>query len=144
MIDITYFEELLREKQYKFTVQRKTVLGIFVDYSERHLSAEDVYGILRERSSGIGLATVYRTLELLAELELLKKLDLGDGRSRYEIKPYKRAVRQHHLICISCGKINVVDSLAIQRALNAIELDTGYNIIDQQVKMYGYCRDCRQ
>ncbi|MFA6074391.1 MAG: Fur family transcriptional regulator [Negativicutes bacterium] len=144
MIDIAFFEGLLREKQYKMTVQRKTVLEIFVDFSERHLSAEDVYGILRERASGIGLATVYRTLELLAELELLEKLDLGDGRNRYEMKPLKRSVRHHHLICMSCGKIREVDSAAIQRALNAIEHESGYSIIDHQVKLYGYCHECRK
>lgn len=144
MIDIAYFAELLREKQNKMTTQRKTVLEIFVDYRERHLSAEDVHDLLRERESRIGLATVYRTLELLVELELLKKLDLGDGRSRYEIIPPKRVVRQHQLICINCGKTCEVDSVAIQRALSLVERESGYCIIDQQIKLYGYCSECSE
>lgn len=75
----------IKEHQYKFTTQRKIVLQAFLDSKENHMSAEDVYEIVHEENPAIGLATVYRSLELFTSLELLKKLDFGDGRSRYEL-----------------------------------------------------------
>ena len=143
MINIEYFEELLREKQYKLTLQRKAVLSIFLELPERHLTAEAVYGILSEQQSGIGLATVYRALELFDGLDLLEKSNRGDGCCHYEIKLPRHTLRHHHLICMNCGKICAVESTAVQRALNSIEQKSGYKIIDHQVKLYGYCRDCQ-
>ena len=143
MIESRYFEELLREKRYKLTTQRKTVLQVFIDCSERHLSAEDVHMLLRERASSVGLATVYRTLDLLAGLELLERMDLGDGRLRYEIKQPRRAIRHHHLICMDCGAVHEVIGSAMDGVLSAIEADTGYVIVDHQMKFYGYCNECR-
>ena len=71
------------EKQYKLTPQRQLILQTFIEHQDKHLSAEDVHVIVRLHSAEIGLATVYRTLELFSELEVLQKMDFGDGRSRY-------------------------------------------------------------
>ena len=75
---------MLQERQHKMTPQRQVVLQIFLDHPGEHLSAEDVHGILRDNKSEIGLATVYRSLELLSELGILQKMEFGDGCSRYE------------------------------------------------------------
>ena len=61
-------KQRLQRKQYKLTMQRRTVLEILLEHPGEHLSAEDVYGALRDKSSDVGLATVYRTLELLVQL----------------------------------------------------------------------------
>ena len=74
---------LLKEKQLKMTPQRQRILQVFCEHPDSHLSAEDVYQIVRDDASDIGLATVYRTLELLSELDLLSQINFGDGRSRY-------------------------------------------------------------
>ena len=60
----------LQERQHKLTPQRQTVLQVFVDHPGKHLSAEDVHDILRDKRSEIGLATVYRSLELLCSLSI--------------------------------------------------------------------------
>ena len=73
----------IREHKFKFTTQRQIILQAFLDSKENHMCAEDVYELVREGNPDIGLATVYRSLELFTSLELLKKLDFGDGRSRY-------------------------------------------------------------
>ena len=75
----------LQERQHKMTPQRQIVLQVFMDRPGQHISAEDVHMILRANHSEIGLATVYRSLELLVELGLLQKMEFGDGCSRYEI-----------------------------------------------------------
>ena len=73
----------LQERQHKMTPQRQIVLQIFLNHPGEHLSAEDVHGLLRANHSEIGLATVYRSLELLGELGILQKMEFGDGCSRY-------------------------------------------------------------
>ena len=73
----------LQEHQYKMTPQRKAVLQLFLDRRGEHLSAEDVYDVLRGEKSDIGIATIYRSLELLAELGLLQRVNFDDDRTRY-------------------------------------------------------------
>ena len=93
-------KQKFQEKQYKLTPQRQIILQVFVEHQDKHLSAEDVHVIVRQHSSEIGLATVYRTLELFSELEVLQKMDFGDGRSRYEINETSTPHHHHHLICL--------------------------------------------
>lgn len=133
----------LREKQYKLTPQRQIVLQVFIDRRDEHLSAEDVYTILRSQSSDIGLATVYRTLELLSDLEVLQKLDFGDGRSRYEINETSTPHHHHHLICLACGKVLGFPDDLLENLEATISSNSNFLIVDHQVKFYGYCRNCR-
>jgi len=135
----------LQERQYKLTPQRQTVLQIFLGRAGEHLSAEDVHGILRQNQSEIGLATVYRSLELLSDINILQKMDFGDGRSRYELNETDAKEHQHHhLICLKCGTVKeFADDL-----LEPLELDISkksqFQIIDHQVKFYGYCQECQK
>ena len=78
-------KEQIKTKKYKMTSQRQVVLRAFVESDARHLSAEDVFEIVKKQAPEIGLATVYRTLDLFTEMDLLKKLDFDDGCSRYEL-----------------------------------------------------------
>ena len=96
----------LQARQHKMTPQRQIVLQIFLDHPGEHLSAEDVHGILRDNKSEIGLATVYRSLELLSELGILQKMEFGDGCSRYEVNTTDPSSHHHHhLICTKCGRV---------------------------------------
>src|SRR5689334_12510174 len=104
-INMTDLREKFRERQYKLTSQRQIVLQAFLEHQQEHLSAEEVHNLLRQQSAEIGLATVYRTLELLSELGVLQKMDFGDGRSRYEINETNTPHHHHHLICVACGKV---------------------------------------
>lgn len=92
-ITIEDLKKRLQERRCKMTPQRQTVLQVFLNGENTHLSAEDVHQILRRQSIEIGLATVYRSLELLSDMEILQKNDFGDGRSRYEIN---RLEEKHH------------------------------------------------
>ena len=99
-------KERIKDKKYKLTTQRQTILQAFIDADENHLSAEDVYVLVKEVAPDIGLATIYRTLDLFTELDLLKRLDFGDGRNRYELNDEEFAHFHHHLICVKCGKVS--------------------------------------
>jgi len=142
-INMVDLREKLKEKQYKLTPQRQTILQTFVENHEQHLSAEDVYHIVRQKTPEIGLATVYRTLELLSELEVLQKMDFGDGRSRYEINEANTPHHHHHLICLSCGKVKEFEDDLLETLETAIARKSNFLIMDHQLKFYGYCQECQ-
>jgi len=143
MINMGDLREKLRERQYKLTSQRQTILQSFIDNPDRHLSAEDVYNIVRGQSPDIGLATVYRTLELLSELDILQKLDFGDGRNRYEINEMSTPHHHHHLICLSCGRVREFEDDLLETLETAIARKSKFAIVDHQLKFYGYCQECQ-
>lgn len=131
--------------QYKLTPQRKTVLQIFLDRPGQHLSAEDVHFILRENKYEIGLATVYRSLELLSELNILNFLDFGDGCRRYELNDASPNEHQHHhLICMDCGKVTEFNEDLLGNLEHKIEEECHFKILDHQLKFFGYCEECQK
>lgn len=132
----------IREHKYKFTNQRQIILQAFLDSRENHMSAEDVYEIVRVDNPDIGLATVYRSLELFTQLELLKKLDFGDGRSRYELNDRNINHSHHYLICLGCGKVTEFSYDFLNDIRDKIKKESGFDIVDYQLKFYGYCKDC--
>ena len=133
----------LYERGYKMTPQRKEILQIFVDHPE-HLSAEDVYGLLREKESEIGLATVYRALDLLSKLGILVQIDFGDGCARYELNTADPNVHHHHhLICVKCKKVIEFDEDLLDELEEVISRKSGFQILNHEVKFFGYCKDCQ-
>lgn len=135
----------LQERQHKMTPQRQTVLQIFLDHPGEHLSAEDVHDILRERKVDIGLATVYRSLELLSEIGILQKMEFGDGCSRYEVNTMDPTRHHHHhLICTQCGKVEEFDDDLLEDLEQDIAQKSGFKISDHQVKFFGICKECQE
>ncbi|MCC5467699.1 Fur family transcriptional regulator [Pelosinus baikalensis] len=143
-IDMVDIRQKFQEKQYKLTPQRRIILEAFVDHQDEHLSAEDVHTIVRQHSSEIGLATVYRTLELFSELDVLQKMDFGDGRSRYEINEKTTPHHHHHLICLSCSKVKEFEDDLLETLETVISRKSNFTIVDHQVKFYGYCEECQK
>ena len=137
--------EKLSERGYKMTPQRKEILKIFVERRNfHHMSAEDVYSILRENDSEIGLATVYRALDLLSELGLLVRLDFGDGCARYELNTADPKIHHHHhLICLKCKKVIEFEEDLLDELEKNIADKSGFEILNHEVKFFGYCSDCR-
>ncbi|MBS5336335.1 MAG: transcriptional repressor [Veillonella sp.] len=136
-------KERIKDKKYKLTTQRQTILQAFIDADENHLSAEDVYVLVKEVAPDIGLATIYRTLDLFTELDLLKRLDFGDGRNRYELNDEEFAHFHHHLICVKCGKVSEFEDDMLETLESIIAKKLNFRTIDHQLKVYGYCSDCQ-
>lgn len=137
--------EKLKRRGYKFTPQRKAVLSILSDNMGRHLSSEEIYDYVRVKSPEIGLATVYRTLSLLADLEVLSKLNLDDGFVRYELNDHDGDQHHHHhLICSECGKISEVKEDLLESLEAEIEKKYEFEIKDHKLKFFGLCKACRQ
>lgn len=142
-LNMADLKQKFHERQYKLTSQRQTILQAFVDNPENHLSAEDVYSIVRQHAPEIGLATVYRTLELLSDLDILQKMNFGDGRSRYEINETSSPHHHHHLICLACGKVKEFEDDLLETLETVIARKSKFAIVDHQLKFYGYCQECQ-
>ena len=135
----------LSERKYKMTPQRKEILQIFIDSNEgEHLSAEEVYELLKQKDFDFGLATVYRNVELLNALGILSKIEFGDGRTRYELGAANPQLHQHHhLICLNCKKIIEFEEDLLDDLEAHISKKSGFQILNHEVKFFGYCSDCK-
>ncbi len=110
----------------RHTVQREHVLDVFLS-TEKHLTVQELYDLVRKKHKGIGYATVARTIKLMCESGVCRQVDFGDGSQRFE---HKHGHEHHdHLICLACGKFEEIYS----PELEAIQ--------DQLVKKYGFIQD---
>ncbi len=137
---------VLGRKNKKMTPQRRKILDIFAEHPHEHLSAEEIYDALRlQQETSIGLATVYRTLDLLTELGVLSSIELH-GVNRYELnKSTPDSPHQHHhLICLRCGKVMEFHSPLTAPLEKEIRKQTGFHVHDHQLKFFGYCEDCQR
>lgn len=121
----------MRGRGYKVTPQRVAVLTALV--AEQHQSLEGI----RARCPGVGMVTVYRTLDLLGSLGLVRRLDLGDG-ARYEIAED----HHHHMICESCGDISEFDECPLDPSRLPAR-DRNFEVRSHSVEVYGRCATCR-
>ena len=138
------FKRILREKGLKVTKQRLIVLEVLAENAERHLTAEEIYERVKVENPDIGLATVYRTVQLLLELELIDRINLDDGFVRYEIGDMEKSEhhRHHHLICLRCGNVSAFQNDMLEALETGVKAALGFQVTDHEVKLYGICRDC--
>ncbi len=133
---------------YKMTLPRKLILDV-LSKSKKHLSAEEIYMEVYKTYPGIGLTTIYRTLDILTNIRLVNRYDFGDGRSRYELIRDSKDKHHHHLICLNCGKIiNYSDFIDEEiRLFDKLEklLSEKHNfeIKYHHVSFYGLCERCK-
>jgi Fur family ferric uptake transcriptional regulator len=106
------------------------------------LTAQEIQDKLRASDRSVGIASVYRILELLTREGFVQKIDLGSGIYRYEpIQPH--GDHHHHLVCDSCGKVEPFEDNALERALGRVEQSSGYDVSLHDVVLHGSCGDCR-
>lgn len=136
------YERILQKEGYKLTNQRKDILNAMFENRHEHLSSEDVYEITSKDNPELGIATVYRTLQLFEKLNIVYKISFGDGCSRYELNLGTEAHHHHHLICLKCGKVSEVKLDLLEALEDEIEREVNFKIVDHNVKFYGYCQEC--
>ena len=105
---IDKIKQQLQSQGYKLTPQREATVRVLLENEEDHLSAEDVFMLVKDKAPEIGLATVYRTLELLSELHVVEKMNFGDGVARYDLRTDNNKHHHHHLICVQCGTMSEI------------------------------------
>ena len=137
-------KERLKETGFKVTPQRRAIVEILLKNKDKHLSSEEIYDLVRVDCPEIGLATVYRTMQLLDEVGAISKLNLDDGCIRYEIDlSDSDSHHHHHLICKKCGNIIEVKEDLLDDIEEQIERIYKFGIVDHDVKFYGLCEDCK-
>lgn len=136
-------KEMLKEEGYKLTTQRRVILDAIVENQEKHLSPEEIYGIVKQKYPDIGIATVYRTLQLLEKFNIIYRVNFDDGYNRYELNYDSENHHHHHLICLKCGRVVEVKLDLLENLENEIEEENGFKIVDHNVKFFGYCDNCQ-
>ncbi|OMF38727.1 transcriptional repressor [Paenibacillus sp. FSL H8-0548] len=129
---------------YKLTTQREIILQVLLENEADHLSAEGVYMLVKQKHSVIGLATVYRTLELLAELHVVEKMNFGDGVARYDLRGEEDKHMHHHLICNECGSLKEIKEDWLFEIEQRIEKEFGFKVIDHRLDFTGTYKTCDQ
>lgn len=138
---IRTFARYLSSKNLRLTKERKAVLQqIFVHPG--HLEAEELWHNLRRKKKRASRATIYRTLDLLVESGIVRKVDLGHGHSHYEL------VLDHphheHMICLNCGKVIEFSDKTMERTLNKLCKKRGFEHASHRFQIFGYCDRCRK
>jgi Fur family ferric uptake transcriptional regulator len=127
----------LREKGYRLTPQRELVLAAVMELE--HATPEQVATQVQRTASGINISTVYRTLELLEELGLVRHAHLGHGAPSY----HPAGHHQHlHLVCRDCGAVSQVGMEVAGDLTDRLAADVGFSVDLEHFAIYGRCRDC--
>jgi Fur family ferric uptake transcriptional regulator len=106
------------------------------------LTAQQIDDRLRAQGRSVGRASVYRILELLTELRLVQKIDVGQGVARYE-RHQSDGDHHHHLVCDSCGQIEPFEDPALEQAIERVSRKLSFAVDDHDVVLHGACSDCR-
>jgi Fur family ferric uptake transcriptional regulator len=105
------------------------------------LSAQEIHHQLRRARRPVGIASVYRALETLTDLRLVKRVDAGDGIARFEPAPID-GDHHHHLVCRDCGKVEAFSDSRLERAIDRVAGGLGYSVDEHEVVLVGACADC--
>jgi Fur family ferric uptake transcriptional regulator len=106
------------------------------------LTAAEIEEDLRRQGHRVGLASVYRTLELLADMRLVGRLDVGQGIARYEaLTP--DGEHHHHLVCDHCGRVIPFDDDELEQTIDRLTHKVRFQVAEHDVVLHGACRSCR-
>ena len=136
---IEAFDHYLHGKGLRMTPQRRLILEVFLK-DKGHMASEELHDAVRRRDPGVGQATVYRTLKLLAESGLAKELRFGDGVTRYE--PKYGQEHHDHLICERCKTTLEIVDQRIEDLQEELAARYGYTLTGHRLYLYGICPNC--
>jgi len=135
------FKQLLKKNNLKFTIQREVILETLYN-SDEHLTPEALHHLIQEQQPDLktGIATVYRTLALLEESNVVTSLSFGAQGKKYEL-----GAKEHHdhLICTHCGNITEFVDEEIEKRQHAITDELGFKMSDHSMQIYGICQNCQ-
>lgn len=132
----------LKNTGLKVTLPRLKILELFQDGSQRHMTAEDVYRLLLQEGSDVGLATVYRVLAQFEQAGILSRNHFESGKAVYELN---EGQHHDHLVCLDCGRVEEFYDEQIERRQRAVAQAKGFRIADHALSLYAHCthENCR-
>jgi Fur family ferric uptake transcriptional regulator len=132
-------DKYLSDQDLKQTKQRRVIVEHFLTLNS-HIDAETLYESIRSSNQNIGLATIYRTLNLLKSAGLVEEQSFADGRAVYEID--RPGDHHDHLVCIDCRKVVEFENLTIEKLQREIASQNGFKLESHRLDLYGRCSDC--
>ena len=133
-------KEIIKHEGLRYTFQREEIWNELRSTNE-HRTAEEIFLALQNRDLNISRATVYRTIDVLVNYKMIDKLDIGDGKSRFE---YNEKFTHHdHLVCNKCGKIIEFHDDDIERLQKLITKQNNFKLLDHSHQIFGICEDCQ-
>ena len=132
-----HLKNVLKRNQFRTTPQRIGVLRVI---SNEPQSVEEVFRAVSKKIHTIDLASVYRTLALFIKLSLVRVVNFGDGKDRYEI--LNTGKHHHHVVCTACGKIADVELADEKRLEQIASKKTNYRITSHSLEFFGVCHEC--
>ncbi|MES2189657.1 MAG: ferric iron uptake transcriptional regulator [Pseudomonadota bacterium] len=129
----------LKSTGLKATLPRLKILDVFQKSTQRHLTAEDVFRVLLEDRTDIGLATVYRVLTQFEQAGILSRSHFESGKAVYEIN---EGHHHDHLICTSCGRVEEFYDAEIEKRQQIVAKNKGWILQDHAMSLYGLCANC--
>lgn len=144
MTQLSTYEAIIMKSGSKLTKQRKQILKVIMDHSHEHFSTEELYDLVKQVDESIGIATVYRTLELFEKLGIVRNVKIkNDGINYYDVVDLDEENHfHHHLICTTCHQIiEIADELESYERF--VEQKYGFVVTDHDLTLYGICAECQ-
>ena len=130
----------LRQQGCRLTPQREMIVEALA-HSGRHMTAEEILEMVRQKTRAVNIATVYRTLDLLVETGLASRADLGEGHIVYATVRHGPHI---HLVCRRCGRVQEADALLMAPLTDALREQYHFCCDTGHLALYGLCEDCNQ
>jgi len=132
-------ETALDRAGYRLTEPRRSLAALIADEAG-HFTAAELVTTARARHVAIGRATVFRTLEVLADLGVVERLDLPNGEHAYVgCEP----AHHHHVVCSKCGRTSEIDDAGLRTVVREIARRTGYRVDEHRLELFGLCPACQ-
>ncbi len=126
----------LKSTGLKATLPRLKILDVFQKGAQRHMTAEDVFRVLLEERSDIGLATVYRVLTQFEQAGILTRSHFESGKAVYELN---EGTHHDHLVCLDCGRVEEFYDAEIEKRQHAVAKTKGFMIAEHALSLYAHC-----
>lgn len=133
----------LQSENYRFTPQRAVVFEVMARHPRHHFTAEEIYDAVQAEHGRMGLSTVYRSLMVLEQVGLIRRLDVGDGVSRYEFEGLNPSPHCH-LVCLQCGELREAVCPALEDVNSVLRAEKRFEVLDQSLVFFGFCRRCTE
>lgn len=130
----------LRQQEFRVTPQRIAIIKVLLE-SHDHPSVEQVYATVKKNFPTTSLATVYKTVNLLKEVEEIREVSCPQGRTRYD---GKNPEPHPHLICTECKTVTDQETSLLDRMVEELQKSTGYRSMLPQIEFFGICPDCQE
>jgi Fur family transcriptional regulator, ferric uptake regulator len=126
----------LKNTGLKATLPRLKIMEIFQTSAQRHMTAEDVFRVLLQERTDIGLATVYRVLTQFEQAGILSRNHFEQGKAMYELN---EGQHHDHLVCLDCGRVEEFYDAEIEQRQHAVATAKGFTIADHALSLYAHC-----